>query len=247
MERPDAARYPPSGVRGILYPFESYDALSLLMEAGGDELDLELPCEGFRDGEWVLSTINVGEDSIAVAACVVDRGEGPRLAFKPRDWERLWQFANAEGPPSLPPPSLPQRTLNVEPPPNARVLVVDDDPDLQRVVSRMLDGDGFSVSAVSSAEEAFDRLRAEPADLVVLDWNLPGMTGIEFCRRLRTQRPWTRLPVLFLTAHASSQDIVEAFDAGADDFVSKPFRARELAARIHGLLRRALMPPPSRR
>lgn len=248
LERSDSARYPPTGVRGIVYPFKSYDALSLLMEAGGDEQDLELPCgEGFRDGEWVLSTITVGDDSIAVAACVVDRGDGLRLAFKSRDWEQLWQFANADGPPTPPPPSLPQSMPHVHPPPDARVLIIDDDPDLQHVVSRMLDGDGFSVCAVSSAEEAFDHLRAESADLLVIDWNLPGMTGIEFCRRLKAERSWARLPVLFLTAHSSSQDIVEAFDAGADDFVSKPFRARELAARVHGLLRRAQMAPPSRR
>ncbi len=235
-------------MRGIVYPFDSYDALSLLMEAGGDEQDLELPCcEEFKDGEWVLCTIGVGEDTLAIAACVVDRGDGLRLAFRPHDWEQLWQFANADGPPTPPPPSLPQSMPHVAPPADARVLVVDDDPDLQRVVSRMLRSDGFSVAAVSSAEEAFDHLRGESADLLVLDWNLPGMTGIEFCRRLRSQRPWARLPVLFLTAHASSQDIVEAFDAGADDFVSKPFRARELAARIHGLLRRSQMPPPSRR
>jgi len=241
------ARYPPSGVRGIVYPFESYEALSLLMEAGGDEQDLELPLgEEFNDGEWVLCTVTIGENAIAVAACVVDRGGGLRLAFKPRDWEQLWQFANSDGPPTLPPASMPQSMPHVQPPPDARVLIVDDDPDLQRVVSRMLRRDGFSAATVSSAEEAFDRLREEPTDLLVIDWNLPGMTGIEFCRRLKSQRTWARLPVLFLTAHASSQDIVEAFDAGADDFVSKPFRARELAARIHGLLRRAQMPPPSR-
>lgn len=235
-------------MRGIVYPFESFEALSLLMEVGGDEQDLELPWgEGFRDGEWVLCTVSVGEDCIDIAACIADRGDGLRLAFKPRDWEQLWQFANADGPPTPPPPSMPLSMPCVQPPPDARVLVVDDDPDLQRVVSRMLHGDGFSVSAVSSAEEAFDHLRDQSADLLVLDWNLPGMTGVEFCRRLKKQRSWSRLPVLFLTAHASSQDIVDAFGAGADDFVSKPFRARELAARIHGLLRRAQMPPPSRR
>ncbi len=235
-------------MRGIVYPFDSYDALSLLMEAGGDEQDLELPWgEGFRDGEWILCTIGVGEETIAIAACVVDRGDGLRLSFKPHDWEQLWQFANADGPPTPPPPSLPLSMPHVHPPPDARVLIVDDDPDLQRVVSRVLSGNGFTVSAVSSAEEAFDHLRGEAADLLVVDWNLPGMTGIEFCKRLKAQQSWARLPVLFLTAHSSSRDIVEAFDAGADDFVSKPFRAPELAARIHGLLRRSQMPPPSKR
>mgnify|MGYP003498538536 FL=1 len=98
---------------------------------------------------------------------------------------------------------------------------------------------------MSSAEEAFDLLRESRPDLMVLDWNLPGMSGVEFCRRLRKEPRLGRLPVLFLTAHSSTSDIVEAFSAGADDFVSKPFRAPELAARVLGLIRRAQMPPQS--
>jgi two-component system phosphate regulon response regulator PhoB len=85
-------------------------------------------------------------------------------------------------------------------------------------------------------------LREHEVDLVVLDWNLPGMSGVEFCKRLRKDRSLCGLPVLFLTAHSSGKDLLEAFDAGADDFVSKPFRALELSARMLGLLRRAQMP-----
>jgi two-component system, OmpR family, phosphate regulon response regulator PhoB len=233
-------------LRGLLYQFESFEVLALEMEAGGDEQELELQChDGLKEGEWVLSTFNVGEDSTAVAACVVDRGDGLRLAFTDRDWSRLWQFANSSEPPTIPPPSVPLPAFDIAAPPDATVLIVDDDSDLQNVVCAMLRAAGFNAAAVSSAEEAFDALRAGRPDLMVLDWNLPGMSGVDFCRRLRREPKLSRLPVLFLTAHSSTSDIVEAFQAGADDFVSKPFRAPELAARVFGLIRRAHMPPPS--
>ena len=125
--------------------------------------------------------------------------------------------------------------------PNARVLLVDDDRDIRDVVGAMLDAVGLTVEAATSAEEALERVRASAYDLVVLDWNLPGMTGIELCRLIRRDTTLATLPVLFLTAHASSKDIVEAFASGADDYVVKPFRAPELGARIFGLLRRARM------
>ncbi len=235
-------------MRAILYQFESFEALALEMEAGGDEQELELPChDGLKDGEWVLSTFAVGEESTAVAACVVDRGDGLRLAFTDRDWSRLWQYANSTEPPTIPPPSLPLPAFEIKAPADAFVLIVDDDSDLQNVVCAMLRSAGFAATAVSSAEEAFDSLRQARPDLMVLDWNLPGMSGVDFCRRLRREPKLSRLPVLFLTAHSSTSDIVEAFQAGADDFVSKPFRAPELAARVFGLIRRAHMPPPSSR
>jgi two-component system phosphate regulon response regulator PhoB len=123
--------------------------------------------------------------------------------------------------------------------PAARVLLVDDDQDIREVVGAMLDAVGLTVDAATSAEEALERVRAEKFDLVVLDWNLPGMTGIELCRLIRRDKKLSRLPVLFLTAHASSRDVVEAFASGADDYVVKPFRAPELGARIFGLLRRS--------
>lgn len=235
-------------MRGILYRFERFEALSLMLEAGGDEQDIELiVTEGLRDGEWVLATFEVGDQAISVAGCACDRGEGLRLAFQDRDWQLLWEFAHSDGTPTIPPPSTQLPAAAIEAPTGSSVLVVDDDGDVRNVVCKVLHKTGFDVNAVGSAEEAYDRLRAGSVDLMVLDWNLPGMTGIDFCRRLRKDRRWGRLPVLFLTAHTSSQDLVEAFDAGADDFVSKPFRAPELAARVMGLLRRALMPPPSRR
>ena len=129
--------------------------------------------------------------------------------------------------------------------PAARVLLVDDDEDIREVVGAMLDAVGLTVDSAMSAEEALERVRAETFDLVVLDWNLPGMTGLELCRLLRKDPGLARMPVLFLTAHASSRDVVEAFASGADDYVVKPFRAPELGARIFGLLRRARIGQPS--
>jgi two-component system phosphate regulon response regulator PhoB len=123
----------------------------------------------------------------------------------------------------------------------ARVLLVDDERDIREVVGAMLEAVGLSVEWANSAEEALERVRGRSYDLVMLDWNLPGMTGIELCRLIRKDPHLSTLPVLFLTAHAAPQDVVEAFASGADDYVVKPFRAPELGARIFGLLRRARM------
>jgi two-component system, OmpR family, phosphate regulon response regulator PhoB len=231
-------------VRGIVYQFETFYALSLLIEAGGDEQDIELPpgVSGFGDGEWVIAQISVGTESTSVAACVVDRGDGLRLAFEDRDWRQLWKFAERAEPPSIPPPSVPVPAGEVPRPTGVRVLVVDDDPATRQVITQILMSSSYLVSHVGSAEEALDRLRDLHIDLVVLDWLLPGMSGIDLCRRLRGDSKWSSLPVLFLTAQSSSKDLVEAFDAGADDFVGKPFRAPELKARILGLLRRSRLP-----
>jgi two-component system phosphate regulon response regulator PhoB len=235
-------------VRGLLFTYETFKDLSLLLEAGGDEQELELPRpDGLRDGEWVLATFAVGADTTSVASCVVDRGDGLRLAFSDRDWQMLWKFANYEDPPTIPPPSRPLPAFDIRAPADSSVLVIDDDADLMNVVSAMLRSAGFQVTGVFSAEEAFDSLRRDKPSLVVLDWNLPGMNGLDFCRRLRKDGAFARVPVLFLTAHSSTQDVVAAFAAGADDFVSKPFRGPELAARVLGLIRRANLPPPSSR
>lgn len=121
----------------------------------------------------------------------------------------------------------------------ARILVVDDDPDIRDVVAAMLEAVELVITTASSAEEALERVRGASFDLLVLDWNLPRMTGIELCRTLRHEPGLSELPVLFLTANASSQDMVQAFASGADDYVVKPFRAPELGARIFSLLRRA--------
>lgn len=145
--------------------------------------------------------------------------------------------AQQASPPSLGPNLTPSGRFSTAP--SARVLLVDDDADIRDVVGAMLEAVGLTVEPVTSAEEALERVRERHFDLLVLDWSLPGMTGLELCRQVRREPQFSGLPVLFLSAHSSSKDIVEAFASGADDYVSKPFRAPELGARIFGLLRRA--------
>lgn len=126
----------------------------------------------------------------------------------------------------------------------ARVLLVDDDDAIGEVVAAMLEAVGLLVALVPSAEQAMERVKSQAFHLVVLDWNLPGMTGLELCRMIRKDPAVANVPVLFLTANTSQKDLVEAFASGADDYVLKPFRAPELGARIFGLLRRSRMPRP---
>jgi two-component system phosphate regulon response regulator PhoB len=143
--------------------------------------------------------------------------------------------ATPRSPGTSPPPPRPPRPSGT----GARVLIVDDDADIRDVVAAMLEAVGLNVVPVGSAEEALDRVCAERFDLLVLDWNLPRMTGLELCRILRKDPDFSPLPVLFLTANASQQDMVEALASGGDDYVVKPFRAPELGARIFSLLRRS--------
>ncbi len=226
-------------MRSLVYRFDNFNDLSLIVEAGSDEQDLELPAScSCRDGEWVLATFEVVDDTASIAACVADRGFGLRLAFQDRDWEELWRFANREGPPSVPPPSVrgAQPNTQLRAPDGATVMVVDDDPDIRQVVRKVLSGIGFKVSDAATAELALDALRDTQPDVLVLDWNLPGMSGVDMCRRLRRDK--SALPLVFLTAQSSTEALVQAFDAGADDYVTKPFRAAELEARVLRLVRR---------
>ena len=126
-------------------------------------------------------------------------------------------------------------------PQGAHVLVVDDDPATRDMVSAMLEAVGLTVETTASAEDALRLIERTRVDLVVLDWSLPDMSGLELCRSIRHQASTATLPVLFLSAKSSTTDIVDAFAIGADDFVPKPFRAPELGARIFALLRRARM------
>lgn len=221
---------------------------------GDSELELDLPPEEVvEDGEWVLAIFDVGpahKATSAAARATVDP-DGARLVFEPRDYRRLADFAanvvrhDISTPPPAPssqpsddevetpkPTSWPPRVGR-----GARILLVDDDPDIRAVVTAMLTAVNLVVTAKESAEEALTAVEQGGFDLLVLDWNLPKMTGIELCRLIRREKLST-LPVLFLTANASSRDMVDAFASGADDYMVKPFHAPELSARIFSLLRR---------
>jgi two-component system, OmpR family, response regulator MprA len=118
----------------------------------------------------------------------------------------------------------------------ARVVVVDDDEALRSAVRRALRLEGYDVEVAADGEEAFARLSAVNADLVVLDVLMPGLDGITVCRRLRESGD--RTPILMLTAREAISDRVAGLDAGADDYLTKPFALEELVARVRALLRR---------
>jgi two-component system phosphate regulon response regulator PhoB len=120
----------------------------------------------------------------------------------------------------------------------ATVLVVEDEPQIQELVAVNLEHSGHKVVRAASAEEAETAIRAALPDVVVLDWMLPGESGLSFARRLRGDARTRDLPILILTARAMEQDKVSGLEAGADDYLTKPFSPRELAARIKAILRR---------
>lgn len=121
----------------------------------------------------------------------------------------------------------------------ARILVVEDEEALTLLLRYNLEAEGFEVETVARGDEADVRLKERTPDLVVLDWMLPGLSGIELCRRLRA-RPETRgLPIIMLTARGEESERVRGLATGADDYIVKPFSVPELLARIRGLLRRA--------
>jgi two-component system, OmpR family, phosphate regulon response regulator PhoB len=121
---------------------------------------------------------------------------------------------------------------------SATVLVVEDEPQIQELVAVNLEHSGHKVVRASSAEEAETAIRAALPDVVVLDWMLPGESGLSFARRLRGDARTRDLPILILTARAMEQDKISGLEAGADDYLTKPFSPRELAARIKAILRR---------
>jgi two-component system, OmpR family, KDP operon response regulator KdpE len=116
------------------------------------------------------------------------------------------------------------------------ILVVDDNPQIRRAIRSILIPMGFAIVDAKSGEEALDLIRHEHVDLVLLDVNLPEMTGIEVCREIRRAAD---VPVIMLTVRSGERDKLQAFDAGADDYIVKPFGAEELAARIRANIRRA--------
>jgi two-component system phosphate regulon response regulator PhoB len=118
------------------------------------------------------------------------------------------------------------------------VLVVEDEDALATLLDYNLMKEGFRVERAADGEEALLRVAEEPPDLVVLDWMLPKVSGVEVCRQLRAGMETRRTPVLMLTARGEEADKVRGLDTGADDYVVKPFSMSELVARIRALLRR---------
>jgi two-component system KDP operon response regulator KdpE len=123
-----------------------------------------------------------------------------------------------------------------------RILVVDDEPQIRRILRTTLTGAGYEVDDSRSGEDALEKVREFLPDLIILDINMPGMGGLAACRALRAD---TQIAIIMLTVRNSEEDKVKALDAGADDFVTKPFSTPELLARIRAALRRVPVPPQS--
>ena len=120
----------------------------------------------------------------------------------------------------------------------ANVLVVEDEPAIQELIAASLQHAGHRVLRADSAEAAIPLVSETLPDVVLLDWMLPGMSGIQYARRLRTDERTRDLPIIMLTARSEEHDKVAGLDAGADDYLTKPFSPRELQARIKAVLRR---------
>lgn len=118
---------------------------------------------------------------------------------------------------------------------SASILVVDDEPQIRRVLRTTLSTHGYEIAEAKTGEEALEWMRKEPPDLVLLDMNMPGMGGVEACREIRRA---SDAPIIMLTVRNAERDKVAALDAGADDYVVKPFGIEELLARIRAALRR---------
>jgi two-component system phosphate regulon response regulator PhoB len=121
---------------------------------------------------------------------------------------------------------------------SATILVVEDEPSIQELIAASLRHAGHRVLCADSAEEAVHRVNETLPDVVLLDWMLPGMSGIQYARRLRSTERTRDLPIIMLTARNEEHDKIAGLDAGADDYLSKPFSPRELLARIKAVLRR---------
>src|SRR6516165_2300080 len=125
-------------------------------------------------------------------------------------------------------------------PPPFSVLVVDDESALRKVIRASLAASGFAVEEAGNGADALSVVHQRPFDLVLLDVNMPGMTGVEACRKIRAYAP--RTGIVMVTVRDAEEDKVRALEAGADDYVTKPFRFRELVARLGAVLRRTHFP-----
>src|SRR2546427_9152657 len=119
-----------------------------------------------------------------------------------------------------------------------RVLIVDDDADIQRLVSYNLSQAGFRVSTAATGLAALEMVQKHPPDLIILDIMLPDLDGLEVCRTIRHRDDSRRIPIIMLTARTEEVDRVVGFELGADDYVMKPFSPRELVLRVKSILRR---------
>ena len=122
------------------------------------------------------------------------------------------------------------------------ILVIEDEADIREMLSFALARAGYLVTEASDAEEGLERLDGLLPDLIIIDWMLPGMSGLDLARRLRRDRITADVPLIMLTAKGDETDKLKSFEVGIDDYVTKPFSPRELVARIKAVLRRSSAP-----
>lgn len=118
------------------------------------------------------------------------------------------------------------------------ILIVEDEEDILELVKYNLTREGYQVYGVFSGEDSFDFLKSKQVDLILLDIMLPGIDGLEVCRRIKTNSETMGIPIIMLTAKGEEQDIIKGLELGADDYVTKPFSPKVLSARINAVLRR---------
>ncbi len=128
-------------------------------------------------------------------------------------------------------------------PERRRILVVDDEPQITRVLRTTLSSHGYTIRTAGDGDEALEIMREWMPDLVITDLAMPNMEGLELCRRIREK---SAIPIVVLSVRGEEKTKIEALDAGADDYITKPFGPKELLARVRAMLRRAGMPPVSR-
>jgi len=126
-----------------------------------------------------------------------------------------------------------------------KILVIEDEPDIRKLVQYNLTQEHFNVVEAEDGEQALSLLQREKPNLVILDLMLPGLSGLELCKMLRQRSDTSRLPILMLTAKAGEADRIVGLEMGADDYLAKPFSPREMVARVRAILRRAESKPAS--
>lgn len=122
---------------------------------------------------------------------------------------------------------------------SANILIVEDEPAIRQMLGFTLAGDGYQFIEAGDVDEAQHAMGTLTPDLILLDWMLPGISGVDFARRLKRDPKTSAIPIIMLTARGSENDKVKGLDTGADDFITKPFSTRELLARVRAVMRRA--------
>lgn len=120
----------------------------------------------------------------------------------------------------------------------AKILIIEDDPSITELLRYNLEQEGYSAEIEMDGEEGLINATSTVPDLILLDWMLPNLSGIEICRRLRKDKSTQNIPIIMLTARNEESDRIRGLDTGADDYISKPFSPRELIARVKAILRR---------